>query len=44
MSDTEEDGHQHFSLKKILESEKQESKKGKKRRKNRANVTNPFML
>ena len=38
MSDTEEDGRQHFSLKKILESEKQQLRKGKKRRKNRANV------
>lgn len=32
MSDEEEDQRQHFSLKKILESEKQERKRGKKRR------------
>ena len=38
LSDTEEDGRQHFSLKKILESEKQELKKGKKKRRNRAEV------
>ena len=38
LSDTEEDGRQHFSLKGILQAEQQQQRKGKKRRRKRAEV------